>query len=217
MIRRPPRSTLFPYTTLFRSLVVRTEVFSRGSHDAAASVFAPVRQTRRRGRRRCSSRCISIRRRDRTGRAAPCFSCVVRVHSPSQAFSRQDSRRCPGSLPFHATPGSGARNASSTAVRAAASAPPETPPAEIPLCPTANSSARDSPPAAASLHLRASRRNAPEIVVGGSSSYHLLWGTHCPIFVRPIMVCSEARTPLCMPAATAGRFLRPWRRRPTHF
>src|SRR5258708_18143449 len=69
MIRRPPRSTLFPYTTLFRSLVVRTEVFSRGSHDAAASVFAPVRQTRRRGRRRCSSRCISIRRRDRTGRS----------------------------------------------------------------------------------------------------------------------------------------------------
>src|SRR3989442_11187869 len=24
MIRRPPRSTLFPYTTLFRSLVIRT-------------------------------------------------------------------------------------------------------------------------------------------------------------------------------------------------
>src|SRR2546422_7794141 len=26
MIRRPPRSTLFPYTTLFRSVVVRFEV-----------------------------------------------------------------------------------------------------------------------------------------------------------------------------------------------
>src|SRR3712207_8583000 len=26
MIRRPPRSTLFPYTTLFRSLGVRTQV-----------------------------------------------------------------------------------------------------------------------------------------------------------------------------------------------
>src|SRR5687767_15394352 len=26
MIRRPPRSTLFPYTTLFRSLVVRDDV-----------------------------------------------------------------------------------------------------------------------------------------------------------------------------------------------
>src|SRR2546430_12651389 len=25
MIRRPPRSTLFPYTTLFRSLIVRTD------------------------------------------------------------------------------------------------------------------------------------------------------------------------------------------------
>src|SRR2546422_7442849 len=31
MIRRPPRSTLFPYTTLFRSLAVAAEVFaSRG-------------------------------------------------------------------------------------------------------------------------------------------------------------------------------------------
>src|SRR3712207_9391066 len=29
MIRRPPRSTLFPYTTLFRSVVV-----ARGVHDA---------------------------------------------------------------------------------------------------------------------------------------------------------------------------------------
>src|SRR2546425_7504367 len=31
MIRRPPRSTLFPYTTLFRSLahLVRAEIFAR--------------------------------------------------------------------------------------------------------------------------------------------------------------------------------------------
>src|SRR2546425_11520848 len=34
MIRRPPRSTLFPYTTLFRSLYV---------HDEVASVTRPVR------------------------------------------------------------------------------------------------------------------------------------------------------------------------------
>src|SRR5258708_30932852 len=32
MIRRPPRSTLFPYTTLFRSLVA---VSLRGPYDAA--------------------------------------------------------------------------------------------------------------------------------------------------------------------------------------
>src|SRR5258707_8252145 len=37
MIRRPPRSTLFPYTTLFRSLIVSAipvnPVFTRGSAD----------------------------------------------------------------------------------------------------------------------------------------------------------------------------------------
>src|SRR3712207_7015720 len=27
MIRRPPRSTLFPYTTLFRSVMVRSSIF----------------------------------------------------------------------------------------------------------------------------------------------------------------------------------------------
>src|SRR3989449_11644123 len=31
MIRRPPRSTLFPYTTLFRSLIERAYAF--GAHD----------------------------------------------------------------------------------------------------------------------------------------------------------------------------------------
>src|SRR2546430_12817380 len=47
MIRRPPRSTLFPYTTLFRSLVARGErgrrrialerepLGDRGGHDGA--------------------------------------------------------------------------------------------------------------------------------------------------------------------------------------
>src|SRR3989442_2772108 len=41
MIRRPPRSTLFPYTTLFRSIVRRVEqgvgaaLFTRGTHGVA--------------------------------------------------------------------------------------------------------------------------------------------------------------------------------------
>src|SRR5260370_9969531 len=34
MIRRPPRSTLFPYTTLFRSESPRRSRGSRGSHAA---------------------------------------------------------------------------------------------------------------------------------------------------------------------------------------
>src|SRR2546422_8565886 len=47
MIRRPPRSTLFPYTTLFRSFVVigvRDSVFSKQVHE---SLFAlPQRKQR---------------------------------------------------------------------------------------------------------------------------------------------------------------------------
>src|SRR5258706_5154896 len=33
MIRRPPRSTLFPYTTLFRSLITGVEVSTRQGHQ----------------------------------------------------------------------------------------------------------------------------------------------------------------------------------------
>src|SRR5205823_12229368 len=36
MIRRPPRSTLFPYTTLFRSAVYRA--LRSGAHRAAAGI-----------------------------------------------------------------------------------------------------------------------------------------------------------------------------------
>src|SRR3712207_8302092 len=38
MIRRPPRSTLFPYTTLFRSARVLARVGGRGTHLAAPEV-----------------------------------------------------------------------------------------------------------------------------------------------------------------------------------
>src|SRR2546426_5546296 len=33
MIRRPPRSTLFPYTTLFRSILRRLQLIDRGYGD----------------------------------------------------------------------------------------------------------------------------------------------------------------------------------------
>src|SRR2546426_4529255 len=38
MIRRPPRSTLFPYTTLFRSLVAVGEHFGAGEHVKLADL-----------------------------------------------------------------------------------------------------------------------------------------------------------------------------------
>src|SRR5258706_6681102 len=41
MIRRPPRSTLFPYTTLFRSATARTRRRSRHRARADAPRFGP--------------------------------------------------------------------------------------------------------------------------------------------------------------------------------
>src|SRR5262245_64423433 len=41
MIPRPPRSTLFPYTTLFRSLPADCRVGDRWSRPAAAATSAP--------------------------------------------------------------------------------------------------------------------------------------------------------------------------------
>src|SRR5690348_18000442 len=50
MIRRPPRSTLFPYTTLFRSEQDLTQLFAIGEHHDA--VVAPRDAHRQRFRRR---------------------------------------------------------------------------------------------------------------------------------------------------------------------
>src|SRR2546425_9053520 len=48
MIRRPPRSTLFPYTTLFRSRVQRQPVLGGAVQDAEVptGVPGPVRERR---------------------------------------------------------------------------------------------------------------------------------------------------------------------------
>src|SRR4051794_41244085 len=45
MIRRPPRSTLFPYTTLFRS--VRARLRERGAARSVVRADAPARLRRR--------------------------------------------------------------------------------------------------------------------------------------------------------------------------
>src|SRR5260370_28722747 len=57
MIRRPPRSTLFPYTTLFRSLQLRCS-FSRRPSASRTTVLAssPRLNHRRRVRRRPANR-----------------------------------------------------------------------------------------------------------------------------------------------------------------
>src|SRR2546422_8321048 len=60
MIRRPPRSTLFPYTTLFRS---------RGEHDQQVTVGHLVQRTFERGESHHSdtSRSGNVRRRRLVG------------------------------------------------------------------------------------------------------------------------------------------------------
>src|SRR2546430_12963513 len=42
MIRRPPRSTLFPYTTLFRSLQVTAQLPGTDPQTMASSVTTPL-------------------------------------------------------------------------------------------------------------------------------------------------------------------------------
>src|SRR2546422_10140386 len=65
MIRRPPRSTLFPYTTLFRSS-------SAPRHRTApASRRTPWPWTTSRWTRGCRTRCGGYRETDRTAGAAP--------------------------------------------------------------------------------------------------------------------------------------------------
>src|SRR5256885_3655644 len=58
MIRRPPRSTLFPYTTLFRSI-------SRRSLGGAEPPHHPVHRRRRHRARHLARRPARIRRQDR--------------------------------------------------------------------------------------------------------------------------------------------------------
>src|SRR5437762_10848229 len=60
MIRQPPKSTLFPYTTLFRSLVSRKRVIAW-----AASPFGSV----------CSA---PLGRHGRNGDETPCYRCEDR-------------------------------------------------------------------------------------------------------------------------------------------
>src|SRR6266851_4722894 len=158
---------------ILEPLVVRSEV-GRGSCSAAlqGGIFSRFAGCRAEARRYTRGE-IAIRRRDRAGKKRRGFSCAVQVHSSSQTFSGQNSRRCLGSLRFGATPAAGAKSVCAGAAKVAAWALPGTPPEEIPPCREANSSARDSLPADATHLLRADRRNAPEIAVGRSSSYHL--------------------------------------------
>src|SRR3712207_8661954 len=72
MIRRPPRSTLFPYTTLFRSAVTEEHLGAEGQRrpplrmnarrEVNARAVADVPRLRRRARRREANRVMPLAR-----------------------------------------------------------------------------------------------------------------------------------------------------------
>src|SRR2546430_12726594 len=67
MIRRPPRSTLFPYTTLFRSPVPREAADPRRrAHDAARRARAVAHARREPAAARGAGACGSARGRERS-------------------------------------------------------------------------------------------------------------------------------------------------------
>src|SRR2546422_2934566 len=76
MIRRPPRSTLFPYTTLFRSLLG----VGRQSPDGAVLQGPPVgRPRRRQGARRARDEVVRPRSEEHTSELQSRLHLVCRL------------------------------------------------------------------------------------------------------------------------------------------
>src|SRR5258708_23750288 len=76
MIRRPPRSTLFPYTTLFRSISTVESEFSRGSGITQPHRFANCFRDRKSTRLNSSHQIISyavfcLKKKKRNSSSAP--------------------------------------------------------------------------------------------------------------------------------------------------
>src|SRR2546422_6572461 len=78
MIRRPPRSTLFPYTTLFRSVVA--EQLFKGFAGEREDKFLWMRQERRMEEcARCSSREPPVRSEEHTSELQSRLHLVCRL------------------------------------------------------------------------------------------------------------------------------------------
>src|SRR5260370_26559709 len=88
MIRRPPRSTLFPYTTLFRSLPLIAALLCGasligGSAPAAASVFNYS----------CSSNCTYVRSEEHTSELQSHLNLVCRLLLEKKKKSTDSKRK----------------------------------------------------------------------------------------------------------------------------
>src|SRR2546422_8089601 len=83
MIRRPPRSTLFPYTTLFRSvdrdLLERTSTFGKRTSGPAVISPEPSQQTPQSCCERSHCRAIQLRSEEHTSELQSRLHLVCRL------------------------------------------------------------------------------------------------------------------------------------------
>src|SRR2546430_5307531 len=98
MIRRPPRSTLFPYTTLFRSLqchVLAARRDDAGAYGARRAGFqAPcAREPRQRGRQRVADARTGERSEEHTSELQSQSNLVCRLLLEKKNTSPTTSRR----------------------------------------------------------------------------------------------------------------------------
>src|SRR2546430_4413680 len=79
MIRRPPRSTLFPYTTLFRSGIHRGEVGEGAAHVDADPVHAAQTGRRSAPGSGWTSKALSVRSEEHTSELQSQSNLVCRL------------------------------------------------------------------------------------------------------------------------------------------
>src|SRR5437867_9913060 len=87
MIRRPPRSTLFPYTTLFRSDLA----FIVSEDVAAADLIAAAREAA--GAELGDARVFDVYRGEQIGEGRKSVAIAVTFQSPDRTLSDEDAAR----------------------------------------------------------------------------------------------------------------------------
>src|SRR5258708_19026947 len=99
MIRRPPRSTLFPYTTLFRSITCRrSDVMSKGKKRSGARPGRPQPLRGTKGKRKGARLWYLATAADDQGRSEERFSrnaetdLVCRLLLEKKKIARADGR-----------------------------------------------------------------------------------------------------------------------------
>src|SRR4051812_49865267 len=98
MIRRPPRSTLFPYTTLFRSRLIsvgRGPDFNSHSASRKCCFAIPTRRAGDRPRHRSFARLVGIRSEEHTSELQSHVNLVCRLLLEKKKNNKNNSQAQP--------------------------------------------------------------------------------------------------------------------------